>query len=384
MTWCKTCRPAKVQAYFGPPGQPCSMRCSNCRIEGDINIHHACRSCRNVRASFGPVGTKKRIWCKDCKEPGTVSNSGYLCKICGTKRALYGEVGNAGRLRCGKCRLETDVDKEKTICKICSQRTASYGAVGTKSRVRCRSCKLSDDVYLRAICKTCRANKQPIFGREGEKIGQRCVECKHPDDVVLTHRYCKSKHHPVGQTFRIVVTSETDYLCYVCRHVGKWRNRQEREVVSSLTVQIPNHNPTLLDKIIGGNLSLRYRPDIYYDLGNRALIVEIDETQHERYPASCEAKRMLEIAMTLGVPTVFLRYNPDRFEDESGTVRKVRKERRLQVLADRVRSWITKIEWPRFFKAEYLWYSARREEECCRETKAALGCVFVMHPELKE
>lgn len=214
-------------------------------------------------------------------------------------------------------------------------------------------------------------------------VALRCVECKHADDVVVTHRYCESQHHPPGKAFCVVVTSETDYLCFVCRHVGKWRNRKEREVVSYLSEHVPDHEPTLLDKIIGGNLSLKYRPDIYYDLGDRALIVEVDESQHNTYPASCEAKRMLEIAMTVGVPTVFLRYNPDRYEDKDGVVRKINKERRLSVLSKHVHSWVEKAKWPCFFKVDYLWYSAARKEECCRETETSLACVFAIHPELK-
>ena len=151
-----------------------------------------------------------------------------------------------------------------------------------------------------------------------------------------------------------------------------------------LEEHLPDHPPMLLDKAIQGNLSLRYRPDIFYDLGDRALLVEVDEHQHGSYPVECEAKRMLEITMTVNVPTVFLRYNPDRYQDTDGVTRKIAKRRRLKDLETCTLAWAEKPrdEWPRFFQAEYLWYSADREKECRRALDVALADVYQIHPAL--
>lgn len=235
------------------------------------------------------------------------------------------------------------------------------------------------------FCKTCGAHKRSVFAATEDDDAVRCVLCRLPDDVNVIVRYCEGKEHPSGKAFRITVTSATGYLCYVCRHFGEYRNRKEREVVAYLSEHNADREPSLLDKQINGNLSLRYRPDIYYDLGDRALIVEVDEHQHDSYPADCEAKRMLEFAMTLNMPTVFLRYNPDRYEDDDGVVRRVRKTRRLSDLSQRVSSWIAKsrTEWPKFFAAEYLWYSKSREDPCRDAVQGCLEQVFALHPELK-
>ena len=220
-----------------------------------------------------------------------------------------------------------------------------------------------------------------MYSDTEDGMPMRCVRCKKPTDSLIYRRFCQGEHHPPGKVFRTVVTSRSDYLCHYCRHFGQWRCRKEREVVEYLNTHL---QPSLLNKAIHGNLSLRYRPDIYYDLGDRGLIVEVDEEQHQSYPVTCEAKRMVEIAMTIAVPTVFLRYNPDRCQNADAIPRRVNKLRRQKDLAERVLHWTTRPrdEWPRFFRAEYLWYSAEREEQCRYALEAALGDVYHIHPAL--
>ena len=267
---------------------------------------------------------------------------------------------------------------------MCTRNRASYGARGTRVPLRCGACRLAEDANVCFVCKVCGAHKRMMYSDTEDGMPMRCVRCKKPTDSLIYRRFCRGEHHPPGKIFRTVVTSRSDYLCHYCRHFGQWRCRKEREVVAYLSEHIGDYRPSLLNKAIHGNLSLRYRPDIYYDLGDRALVIEVDENQHESYPVACEAKRMLEIAMTVGVPIVFLRYNPDRFQNADGIPRRVNKLRRQRDLANHVLHWIEKPrdEWPRFFRAEYLWYSAGHEKECRAALDVALADVYQIHPEL--
>ena len=54
----------------------------------------------------------------------------------------------------------------------------------------------------------------------------------------------------------------------------------------------------------------RRRPDILIDANTHFVAVEIDELQHASYGCD-ETKRMLVIAQDCGMPTVFVRWNPD-------------------------------------------------------------------------
>lgn len=223
------------------------------------------------------------------------------------------------------------------------------------------------------------------YGAPGTTKAVRCANCKKDTDIGVYRRFCQGELHPPGDAFRVTVHPQTDYLCSVCRNFDHRRCEKEREVVAYLLAHVPDHEPSLLNKTIRGNLTLKYRPDIYYDLGDRALIVEVDEYQHTSYPVGCEAKRMLEITMTLGTPVVFLRYNPDKYRDPGGVARCVGKSRRLADLEEKVLYWANRSvdQWPRFFRATYLWYSEKRENACRHALDATLGDVFTLHPELR-
>ena len=62
---------------------------------------------------------------------------------------------------------------------------------------------------------------------------------------------------------------------------------------------------------------LKYRPDFYLETKHGfALIVEIDEQQHNHYEAECEITRMFNIQQALSMPVVFLRFNCDAFKPD--------------------------------------------------------------------
>ncbi len=47
------------------------------------------------------------------------------------------------------------------------------------------------------------------------------------------------------------------------------------------------------------------------------MIVEVDEFAHESYVKSCESARQENIVQALGLPSIFIRYNPDAHHDPS-------------------------------------------------------------------
>src|SRR5262249_54868881 len=72
------------------------------------------------------------------------------------------------------------------------------------------------------------------------------------------------------------------------------------------------------DRMLDGGACSKKRPDFVIDGVYRKIVVEVDEFQHRRgqtYGPDCEVRRMWEIAQALGMPTVFIRYNPDPYDD---------------------------------------------------------------------
>jgi hypothetical protein len=95
--------------------------------------------------------------------------------------------------------------------------------------------------------------------------------------------------------------------------------------------------PTSCDRVLEGSSScqVKKRPDVYFDCLTHALIIEIDENQHaprymarscggdqsitvSNYSCDCEYVRMVSIHQVIGLPTFFIRYNPDQYVDHMG------------------------------------------------------------------
>ncbi len=66
-------------------------------------------------------------------------------------------------------------------------------------------------------------------------------------------------------------------------------------------------------------INTKRRPDLFIDLYNCSLIIEIDENQHKNYDTTCDNKRTMEIFTALGNrPIIFIRFNPDNYDKQKG------------------------------------------------------------------
>ena len=117
-----------------------------------------------------------------------------------------------------------------------------------------------------------------------------------------------------------------DDLCDYCQPMKSNKLREKTKewlVVRKLREDLPDitfiHN-----KSVGNECTLKDRedtkskgsyghlyPDIRFELFGFDLIVEVDEHKHRGAGYSCDERRMYEIIKQLGLPCVFIRYNPD-------------------------------------------------------------------------
>ena len=89
----------------------------------------------------------------------------------------------------------------------------------------------------------------------------------------------------------------------------------------------------LSDKLIEKGLCGKERPDIVYETSTKIIIIECDEHQHKNITCECEQARMINICQSLGgIPTYFIRWNPDAYESESKRIESV--SDRQKTLAD--------------------------------------------------
>ena len=111
----------------------------------------------------------------------------------------------------------------------------------------------------------------------------------------------------------------------------------------------------------------KYRPDVLLQTCWGYVVVEIDEHQHAHYDASCERERMAQIALMLGLPVVYIRYNPDAFKVGGKTRRVPSAQRHVRLVSTMQHVLSTEFVPGAMMQCIYLYYSC--DGQC--------GCNFV-------
>ena len=89
------------------------------------------------------------------------------------------------------------------------------------------------------------------------------------------------------------------------------------------------------DRTIDGGTCGLERPDRVFDLGDRIVILECDEHQHEDRPCACEQTRMVNISQSFGgLPVLFIRWNPDAYDPANARKKQVDVRERQKVVGD--------------------------------------------------
>jgi hypothetical protein len=103
-------------------------------------------------------------------------------------------------------------------------------------------------------------------------------------------------------------------ICQYCRPLNQnklYMKTKEMAVVKFLKDNLPDHdfihNKSVGNDCTGGHLF----PDIRFDCDFYQLIIEVDEHKHRGANYKCDRQRMYDIIAKLGMPCIFIRYNPD-------------------------------------------------------------------------
>lgn len=114
-------------------------------------------------------------------------------------------------------------------------------------------------------------------------------------------------------------------LCDYCKPKNNnklYKKTKEMAVVKFLKAELPNHN-FIHNRSVGVECTAGHLfPDILFDCECYYLIVEVDEFKHRGADYSCDEARMYDIITKLGLPCVFIRYNPDSRESNAETLLK--------------------------------------------------------------
>lgn len=182
------------------------------------------------------------------------------------------------------------------------------------------------------------APKDAVFTRNVQCAHEGCVKTAFMSvDPSTPRRYC-SAHGKLAGHFHVKIIK---YKCVSCdlfqvRSSGGMcsfctpdsaRRRRTREykvlawvMDSKWSPLVVSSNRAVITRTDLGQC-IRFRPDILLDCGSHFVVVEVDEDQHAGYDHVCESVRMKEIEMQLGLPTAFVRFNPDTVRTGKSTMR---------------------------------------------------------------
>lgn len=89
--------------------------------------------------------------------------------------------------------------------------------------------------------------------------------------------------------------------------------------------------------------SHRRRIDFRKLIGNTLLCIEVDENQHKRYKKNEEEIRYDDLFMLHGGKFVFIRFNPDKFNNVNGTIKNPYMKLRMETLKNEINTQIERI-----------------------------------------
>lgn len=138
----------------------------------------------------------------------------------------------------------------------------------------------------------------------------------------------------------------------------QWASNGELPLYTSWNKAIQFTNPKACEQ---------KRPDFAWDMGHRAVILEVDEKQHSIYDRRCELVRVSIITESYGgIPVHLIRYNPDAFKIH-GKNRRIGYVERIALLKTELAKALATPDFNHRLTVQHLWYD--QDDETFSSTK---------------
>ena len=366
---CST-KECETHANFGFPGK-IREKCSEHKLTRMIDLskkycdYNECGS----KASYNLKNEKIPIRCPKHADDNMINITfKQLCNYedCETT-ASYGYLKDNKKLRCSKHSEDNMIDLKHKLCEFIDCTNLALYGIESKKPIRCIIHK--EEKMLNVVTKKCNDEKCERFayyGIPGNTIS-KCIIHKSEGMIFKSGTKCK-------------FINDNDKKCKKYALYGRFKplhcedHKEDNEInlvlkncklcgLSSIVNEkgeCSYHDPTLLkksyllkqnrvktlmednkfiiysyDKQIDGGICNRKRPDIIIDFMTHFIVIEVDENQHCGYDNDCEKIRMLEISQSLGMPVIFIRYNPDKYKpDYKEETKEIKLKDREKILID--------------------------------------------------
>jgi hypothetical protein len=318
----------------------------------NVNAQICIASGCEISASFGTENENKKLYCSAHASPEMIDLVSNICVFSGCRKNATQNI--FGEKRAKYCKSHADgnmVNVKDKKCEICSI-TAQYGIPGTSS-TRCYS--HIEEGMLKSPNKRCEnfeCKEKASYGYTKPVFCEQHASSDQKNLLLKKCVYCNS----------IEICNKEGYCyeyCITTEYHNKAKKFKELRVYTLLKNEVKK-DLYLMDKIINVVCNKK-RPDFIYDCGTYFLVIEVDEHQHRAY--GCELNRMYLVAQALGMPVIFLRYNPDDFKDEIGKKSAITQIKREEILIQWV-NYLMNLE-PKtqeeYLRSVYLFYDEYRQ-----------------------
>jgi len=310
-----------TRACYNTEGKK-ALYCSVHKEPGMINVVNRDKCIEDgciTRPSYNFLNEKKGIYCEIHKKPNMHNIKDKRCVHEGcVKIASYNIIGIKKPLYCDEHKLEnmTNIKTKKCEFEGCNS-LPTFNTIGETIKRFCAKHKEKDMIdvkHNKCIEEGC--NKVAYCNIIGEKKRLYCCHHKKEDMVDLSKTICR--YNDISNCMSSVGKIYDGYCvrCYVglFPNEKKTRNYKTKELKVCEFIKENFKDYTIqFDKIVTDGCSKK-RPDIYIDMGNYTIIIEVDENQHDTYGNICENKRFMEIFNDLGNrPMHLIRFNPDKY-----------------------------------------------------------------------
>uniref|UniRef100_A0A6C0M1K6 Uncharacterized protein n=1 Tax=viral metagenome TaxID=1070528 RepID=A0A6C0M1K6_9ZZZZ len=232
----------------------------------------------------------------------------------------------------------------------------------------------------------------PKYGIPGHQP-EYCATHKQPNTILRPTKRCSTKNcknialygvstaikcedrrgtNPIDFVQRSCTSCGLPYIldkngkCNACdpNVFNTFRLAKQRRVKQHLdATDIDGYKYTLYDRIIDDGVCGMERPDFLFEAWSHYVVLEVDENQHKVRQELRECTKMVNVSQGLGMPTVFIRYNPDTYYVFSeGGRRKVdpAHSRRMKALDLRLKTVLSTVPIS-YCSATYLFYDGYDE-----------------------
>jgi translation initiation factor IF-3 len=359
----KTClHPAcKSRPAYGITDTKIALYCAEHKELNMVNVRHkTCQhpACKKIPV-FGTAGTKVAIYCAEHKEINMTDVKHKTCQHPACKKIpAYGIINTTTSLYCVEHKEPTMVNIRSKICQYPACKTqASYGLPGNEKE-RCKEHILDGMIiHPRKRCESC--PELGIWGISSTSEKRHCDVHKQASDKNLIEGNCTN--------CGLKAVLDRDKICQSCGEFGAIKRQYlEKQKAVKTALQKAEIAVESYDQILDSGVCSKKRPDFVINGLYRKIVVEVDEFQHTRgYGPDCEFRRMWDITQAIGMPTTFIRFNPDRWRDKDKKIHNDALFTRCRVLVNWINSLIPRETDENFANVLYLYYDGFISQDKC-------------------